>query len=131
MSHLPVPAPVEVLDTAKLEVGEWPENTQHFSVNEIHGPHRGPQLGPQENMQVMVYDVPAVRSSPSLGRSWAKIQLIPTFDLQLLGLRVVMNIINGIARGGSPYVPAPPSLAPEERMMCEREHLQRWSALNA
>ena len=56
-------------------------------------------------------------SSPSLGRS---LQADIHFDLQLLGLWVVMIIINGIARGGSPCVLAPPSLATEERMMCER-----------
>ena len=31
-----------------------------------------------------------------------------------------MNIINGIARGVSPRVRAPPSLATEERMLWER-----------
>jgi len=33
-----------------------------------------------------------------------KISPISTFDPQLLGFWVVMNIINGIARGGSPCV---------------------------
>ena len=37
-----------------------------------------------------------------------------------------MNRINGIARGGSPCVLAPPSLAPEEQV-----HLQKWDVLNA
>ena len=33
-----------------------------------------------------------------------RIRLTSTFDLRLLGLLGVMNIINGIARGGSPCV---------------------------
>ena len=74
--------------------------------------------------------MPSVRSGPSLGKCWAKIQLTSTFDLRLLGLwgggggggggGGVMNIINGIARGVSPSVRAPPSLAAEERMLWER-----------
>ena len=59
-------------------------------------------------------------SVPSLGKCWAKIRLTSTFDLRLLGLWGVMNIINGIARGVSPCVRAPPSLAAEERMLWER-----------
>ena len=43
-----------------------------------------------------------------------------TFDLRLLGFWGVMNIINGIARGVSPRMRAPPSLAAEERMLWER-----------
>ena len=61
--------------------------------------------------------MPSVRSGPSLGKCWAKIRLTSTFDLRLLGLWGVMNIINGIARGVSPCVRAPPSLATEERML--------------
>ena len=57
---------------------------------------------------------------PSLGTCWAKIRLTSTFDLRLLGLWGVMNIIDGIARGVSPCVRAPPSLAAEERMLWER-----------
>ena len=64
----------------------------------------------------MVYDVPAVRSGPS---SWVRIWLTSTFDLRLLDLWGVMNIINSIPSGGSPRVRAPPSLAAEERMLCE------------
>ena len=56
----------------------------------------------------------------SLGKCWAKIRLTSTFDLLLLGLWGVMNIINSIARGVSPCVRAPPSLAAEERMLWER-----------
>ena len=48
-----------------------------------------------------------------LGKNPADIQLIA-------GLVGVMNIINSIARGGSPCVRAPPSLAAEERMLWER-----------
>ena len=44
---------------------------------------------PKKTCRLMVYDVPAVRC---LGRSWAKIRLTSTFDLQLW---LVMNIING------------------------------------
>ena len=61
----------------------------------------------RETCRLIVYDVPAVRSAPSLGRSWA---LTSTFDLRLLGLWVVIDIINSIARRGSPCVLAPPSL---------------------
>ena len=64
--------------------------------------------------------MPSVRSGPSSGKSWVKIQLTSTFDLRLLGLWGVMNIINSIARGVSPCVRAPPSLAAEERMLWER-----------
>ena len=71
--------------------------------------------------RLMIYDVPPFSSSPSLGRSWVRIWLTSTFDLQLLGFWVAMNIINGIARGGSPCVQAPliVSLAPEEQMLWE------------
>ena len=81
--------------------------------NDIHRPHPGPQ----ENLQIG-----GVRCaiSPSLGKCWAKIRLTSTFDLRLLALWGVMNIINGIARGVSPCVRAPPSLAAEERMLWER-----------
>ena len=61
-----------------------------------------------------------VRSGPSLGKCWAKIRLTSTFDFRLLGLWGVMNIINGISRGVSPCVRAPPSLATDERMLWER-----------
>ena len=48
---------------------------------------------------------------------------------RMLGLWGVMNIINGIARGVSPCVRAPPSLATEERMLWERSTYEsgvRW-----
>ena len=73
--------------------------------------------------------MPSVRSGPSLGKCWAKIRLTSTFDLRLLGLWGVMNIINGIAREVSPCVRAPPSLAAEERMLWERSTYEsgvRW-----
>jgi len=77
----------------------------------------------------MVCDLPLLRSSPSLGEvlhvNWCNLH----FDLQLLGSWVVMNIINGIARMGSPCVLVPLSLAPEENAMGE-QHLQRWHVLN-
>ena len=57
---------------------------------------------------------------PKFRECWAKIQLTSNFDLRLLGLWVVMNIINGIARGVSPRVRALPSLTAEERMLWER-----------
>ena len=63
-----------------------------------------------------------VRSGPSLGKCWAKIRLKPPLTLRLLGLWGVMNIINGIARGVSPCVWAPPSLAAEEG----EEYLRKW-----
>ena len=96
---------------------EWPENTQRFSVKGFMDLTEGLSWVLKKTCRLMVYDVPAVRSSPTLGRSWAK----NPADLHLLGLWVVLNIINGIARGGSPCVRAPPSLAPEERMMCETQ----------
>ena len=51
-----------------------------------------------------------------LGENPADIHLWPPIS----GLVGVMNILNGIARGGSPCVWAPPSLAAEERMLWER-----------
>jgi len=45
-----------------------------------------------------------------------KLSLISTFDLQLLGFWVVMNVINGITR----CVFAPPSLTPKEQTLWQR-----------
>ena len=52
-------------------------------------------MGPQGSMQIdgTVYDVPAVRSGQSLGKSWARIWLTSTFDL---------NPISGLV-GGHEY----------------------------
>ena len=47
-------------------------------------------------------------------------RLISTFDPQFLDFWVAMNIINGIARGDSPCVLAPPSLASGERTLLEK-----------
>ena len=47
------------------------------------------------------------------------------FDPQLLGFWVAMNIINGIARGGSSCALVPPSLATEERTLWERSTCER------
>ena len=61
----------------------------------------------------------------TLGKNPADIQLWPPIS----GLVGIMNIINGIARGVSPCVRAPPSLAPEERMLWERSTYEsgvRW-----
>ena len=44
------------------------------------------------------------------------------FDPRLLGCWVVMNIINGIAREGSLCALVPPSLAPEEQTLWERNN---------
>ena len=74
-----------------------------------------PTQGLKKTCKLVVYGVPSVRSGPR-----AKIRLTSTFDLRLLALWGVMNIINGIARGVSPCVRAPPSLAAEERMLWER-----------
>ena len=79
-----------------------------------------PTQGLKKTCKLVVEGVPSVRSGPSLGKCWAKIRLTSTFDLRLLALWGVMNIINGIARGVSPCVRAPPSLAAEERMLWER-----------
>ena len=60
-----------------------------------------------------------------LGENPADIHLWPPIS----GLVGVMNIINGIARGVSPCVRAPPSLAAEERMLWERSTYEsgvRW-----
>jgi len=43
------------------------------------------------------------------------------FDPQLLGSWVVMNIINGIARGGSPCATCPTKSGPEEQTLCMGE----------
>ena len=114
------PPPPPPLPT-KCEVGGsqrwWGDGKEahlpwHFGFNEIHRPLQWPQTGTwysglQENMHTpMVCDVPLLTSSPSLRISQIS-TLIPIS-------RVVMNIINGIARGGSPCVLVPPSLAPEE-----------------
>ena len=60
-----------------------------------------------------------------------KMGQISTIDTQMLGFWVVMNIINGIARGGSPCELPPPSLDPDERMLWERNtYVRRWNVLN-
>ena len=59
---------------------------------------------------LMVCDMPLLSSSPSLGEVLHENQSNLHSDPQLLGSRVVMNIINDIARGGSPYTLIPPSL---------------------
>ena len=51
---------------------------------------------------LMVYDVPLIRSSPCLGEVLHENQSNLKFDPQMLGSWVVMNIINGIHRVGSP-----------------------------
>ena len=66
----------------------------------------GTQVFKKTCTHLMVCDVPLLTSSPSLRISQIS-TLIPIS-------RVVMNIINGIARGGSPCALVPPSLAPEE-----------------
>ena len=86
-----------------------------FDSSDIHRPHPGPQ----ENLQIGGVRCAISQIGPSLGKCWAKIRLTSTFDLRLLGLWGVMNIINGIAREVSPCVRAPPSLAAEERMLGE------------
>ena len=86
-----------------------------FDSNDIHRPYPGPQ----ENMQIGGVRC-AISQIWSKFKGMAKIWLTSTFDLRLLGLWGVMNIINGIARGVSPCVRAPPSLATEERMLRER-----------
>ena len=56
-----------------------------------------------------------------------RIWLTSSFDLQLL--HGLVDIINGTARGCSPCVRAPPSLAPDERMLWERSTYEggvRW-----
>ena len=58
-------------------------------------------------MQLVVCDVPPFRSS--LVEVSCENQSNLHFDPQLLGCWVVMNIINGIAKGGSPYVLPPKS----------------------
>ena len=55
-----------------------------------------------ETCTLVMCDVPLLRSSPSLGEFLHENQFNIHFDLQLLGSLVVMNIINSIARGGSP-----------------------------
>ena len=87
-----------------------------FDSNDIHRPHPGPQ----ENMQIGGVRCAISQIWPKFRECWAKIRLTSTFDLRLLGLWGIMNIINGIARGVSPCVRAPPSLAAEERMLWER-----------
>ena len=81
-----------------------------FDSNDIHRPHPGPQ----ENLQIGGVRCAISQIWPKfremLGENPADIH----FDLRLLGLWGVMNIINGIARGVSPCVQAPPSLAAEE-----------------
>ena len=69
-------------------------------------------LGLQENI---VCDVPLLRSSPCLREVLHENES----NLQLLSSLVVMSIINGIARGGSPCALVLPSLAPEKRMLWE------------
>ena len=51
-----------------------------------------------------------------LHENWSNLH----FDSQLFGFWVVMNIINGIAKEGSPCVLLPPSLALEEVLLWER-----------
>ena len=87
-----------------------------FDFNDIHIPHPGPQ----ENMQIGGVRCAISQIWPKFKEMLSKIRLTSTFDLRLLGLWGVMNIINGIARGVSPCVRAPPSLAAEERMLWER-----------
>ena len=60
--------------------------------------------------------MPSVRSGPKFREMLGHPPL--TSDYWACG--GVMNIINGIARGVSPYVRDPPSLAAEERMLWER-----------
>ena len=82
-----------------------------FDSNDIHRPHPGPQ----ENMQIG-----GVRCA--ISRIWPKFREMlgeNPADIHIC-LWGVMNIINGIARGVSPCVRAPPSLAAEERMLWER-----------
>ena len=80
-----------------------------FDFNDIHRPHPGPQ----QNMQIGGVRCAISQISPKfremLGENPADIH----FDLRLLALWGVMNIINGIARGVSQCVRAPPSLATE------------------
>ena len=109
-----------------------------FDFNEIHWAkdffdiHR-PHPGPQDDMQIGGVRCAISQIWPKfremLGENPADMQL---FDLRLLGLWVVMNIINSIAKGVSPRVRAPPSLAAEERMLWERSTYEsKWCALNA
>ena len=79
-----------------------------FDFNDIHRPHPGPHANWWCKM--------CHQSDLAQGNAGQK----STFDLRLLGLWGVMNIINGIARGVSPCVRAPPRLAAEERMLWER-----------
>ena len=84
--------------------------------NDIRRPH--PE--PQENMQIGGVRCAISQIWPKFREMLGENRLTSTFDLRLLGLWGVMNIINGIARGVSPCVRAPPSLAAEERMLWER-----------
>ena len=87
-----------------------------FDSNDIHRPHPGPQ----ENLQIGGVRCAISQIWPKFREMLGENRLTSTFDLRLLALWGVMNIINGIARGVSPCVRAPPSLAAEERMLWER-----------
>jgi len=62
---------------------------------------------------LMVCNVPMLRSSPSLGEVLHENLSNLQFDPQLLGSWLVMNIIYGVTRGGSPCALVPPCLAPK------------------
>ena len=68
-------------------------------------------MGLHKNMQI---------DGVCLGRFWVRIRMTSTFDLQLLGLWVVINVI---VRGGRGL--APLSLGAKAE---GEEHLQRWCA---
>ena len=87
-----------------------------FDSNDIHRPHPGPQ----ENLQIGGVRCAISQIWPKFREMLGKNPADIHFDLRLLALWGVMNIINGIARGVSPCVRAPPSLAAEERMLWER-----------
>ena len=74
---------------------------------------------------LMVCDFPLLRSIPSWGEVLHENQSSVHFDPRLLSPWVLMNIINGIARGGSPCALVPPSLLPEEWTPWERKTIKR------
>ena len=93
----------------------------HIGFNDIHR-----LLWPRQAFGTWVFkktctwivcDVPLLRSSPSGGEVLHENQSNVHFDPRLLCSWVVMNIINGVARGSSPCALALPSLASEEQTL--------------
>ena len=90
---------------------------------------RRPQPGPQENMQIGSVRCAISQIWPKfrekLGENLADIHLWPL----IAGLVGVMNIINGIARGFSPCVRAPPMFGRWGVNAVGEEYLRKWCAL--